>query len=123
MAEKNGGEAAEGFTGVASIVKSHWNEYGRNFYSRYDYEDVNAEKATQVGDLQVIRAAFAPVQRFAVRCSIADALERVRNREPACLLTGWFCPMWNRSGAIQHGYKTLWQCDALALTRFALAQN
>jgi phosphoglucomutase len=61
LAEKNGGEAAEGFTGVASIVKSHWNEYGRNFYSRYDYEDVNAEKATQVGDLQVIRAAFAPL--------------------------------------------------------------
>lgn len=56
LADKNGGEAEE-FTGVASIVKNHWKEYGRNFYSRYDYEDVDAEKATQVGDLRVIPAA------------------------------------------------------------------
>lgn len=52
LADKNGGEAPEGFTGVASIVRNHWKEYGRNFYSRYDYENVDAEKATQVGGLQ-----------------------------------------------------------------------
>jgi len=30
---------------VADIVKKHWHEYGRNYYSRHDYEEVDSEKA------------------------------------------------------------------------------
>jgi len=30
---------------VAAIVTQHWREYGRNFYSRHDYEEVDAEGA------------------------------------------------------------------------------
>lgn len=30
---------------VESIVRSHWKEYGRNFYSRHDYEEVATEGA------------------------------------------------------------------------------
>ncbi|MDJ0800098.1 MAG: alpha-D-glucose phosphate-specific phosphoglucomutase [Calothrix sp. MO_167.B12] len=30
---------------VESIVKEHWQTYGRNYYSRHDYEEVDAEKA------------------------------------------------------------------------------
>lgn len=30
---------------VADIVKAHWREYGRNYYSRHDYEEVDAESA------------------------------------------------------------------------------
>ncbi len=30
---------------VADIVKEHWKKYGRNFYSRHDYEEVDAEAA------------------------------------------------------------------------------
>lgn len=30
---------------VESIVKEHWQEYGRNYYSRHDYEAVDSEKA------------------------------------------------------------------------------
>ena len=30
---------------VADIVKAHWRAYGRNFYSRHDYEEVDAEAA------------------------------------------------------------------------------
>jgi phosphoglucomutase len=30
---------------VEDIVKAHWQEYGRNYYSRHDYEAVDAEKA------------------------------------------------------------------------------
>ena len=30
---------------VADIVTSHWKEYGRNYYSRHDYEEVDADKA------------------------------------------------------------------------------
>lgn len=30
---------------VEEIVKAHWQEYGRNYYSRHDYEAVDADKA------------------------------------------------------------------------------
>ncbi len=30
---------------VADIVKKHWQEYGRNYYSRHDYEEVESDKA------------------------------------------------------------------------------
>jgi phosphoglucomutase len=30
---------------VADIVRAHWREYGRNFYSRHDYEEVDSEAA------------------------------------------------------------------------------
>ena len=46
LAVKNQG--AEEFVGVPEIVKAHWSQFGRNFYSRYDYEDVDADKAAQV---------------------------------------------------------------------------
>ncbi len=31
--------------GVAEIVKAHWAEYGRNYYSRHDYEEVDTDAA------------------------------------------------------------------------------
>ena len=46
LAAKN--EGKEEFVGVSEIVKAHWAEYGRNFYSRYDYEGVEMDKATQL---------------------------------------------------------------------------
>ncbi|UBF28171.1 alpha-D-glucose phosphate-specific phosphoglucomutase [Kovacikia minuta CCNUW1] len=33
---------------VAQIVKEHWQMYGRNFYSRHDYEGINPERANQL---------------------------------------------------------------------------
>jgi phosphoglucomutase len=30
---------------VADIVKEHWGTYGRNYYSRHDYEEIESEKA------------------------------------------------------------------------------
>ena len=33
---------------VEEIVKEHWATYGRNFYSRYDYEAVDQAKATEL---------------------------------------------------------------------------
>ena len=33
---------------VEDIVKEHWQQYGRNFYTRYDYEGVESEKADKV---------------------------------------------------------------------------
>ena len=36
--------------GVAGIVTAHWREYGRNYYSRHDYEEVDAAAAGQLMD-------------------------------------------------------------------------
>ena len=30
---------------IEDIVKSHWTKYGRNYYSRYDYENVPSDVA------------------------------------------------------------------------------
>jgi phosphoglucomutase len=47
---------------VADIVTAHWAEYGRNFYSRHDYEEVESESANRLMDglranLPAIKAA------------------------------------------------------------------
>jgi len=31
--------------GVQDIVEAHWRKFGRNYYSRYDYENVDSDKA------------------------------------------------------------------------------
>ena len=36
---------------VEDIVRSHWAEYGRNYYTRYDYEGVESKQADAVMDL------------------------------------------------------------------------
>ncbi|MGL5075273.1 MAG: alpha-D-glucose phosphate-specific phosphoglucomutase, partial [Waterburya sp.] len=33
---------------VEAIVKDHWKTYGRNFYSRHDYEEVDTARATEL---------------------------------------------------------------------------
>ncbi|BAZ45714.1 phosphoglucomutase/phosphomannomutase alpha/beta/alpha domain I [Chondrocystis sp. NIES-4102] len=35
---------------VEAIVKDHWKTYGRNYYSRHDYEEVDKERATALMD-------------------------------------------------------------------------
>jgi phosphoglucomutase len=42
---------------VETIVREHWEKYGRNFYSRYDYEGLPTEAAN--GVMQHLRASFA----------------------------------------------------------------
>lgn len=36
---------------VEDIVRSHWSEFGRNYYTRYDYEGVDSLKADKVMEL------------------------------------------------------------------------
>ena len=33
---------------VESIVRQHWSEYGRNYYSRHDYEEVDSQRANDL---------------------------------------------------------------------------
>lgn len=39
---------------VADIVSTHWQQYGRNYYSRLDYEGVNSKKADRL--MEALRA-------------------------------------------------------------------
>lgn len=39
-----------GFVSVEDIVREHWAKYGRNFYQRYDYEEVDADAANKLMD-------------------------------------------------------------------------
>ena len=48
LAHKNK-ETKEGeFIGVDKIVTDHWKTFGRNYYSRYDYEGVDADGANKM---------------------------------------------------------------------------
>lgn len=33
---------------VGDVVRAHWRKYGRNYYTRYDYEQVDAAKASEL---------------------------------------------------------------------------
>lgn len=41
-------KAGEKLVSVSDIVKEHWATYGRNFFSRYDYEECGAEGANKM---------------------------------------------------------------------------
>lgn len=49
---------------VAQILREHWARFGRNFYSRHDYEDVSADGANTL--IETLRGQFGklPGQRF-----------------------------------------------------------
>ena len=48
LAERNS-ETAEGkLVSVEDIVREHWKKFGRNYYSRYDYEGVDAKAADEM---------------------------------------------------------------------------
>ena len=43
-------------TGVAEIMRDHWRTYGRNYYARHDYEEIETERAN--GLVAHLRAAL-----------------------------------------------------------------
>ena len=58
---------------VAEIVRRHWAEYGRNYYSRHDYEEVDSDAAN--GLMEALRGKLAslPGQSFgALKIVAAD---------------------------------------------------
>ncbi|WP_223479219.1 alpha-D-glucose phosphate-specific phosphoglucomutase [Oricola indica] len=50
---------------VAEIMDEHWREFGRNYYSRHDYEGVDADKANALVDELRGKLADLPGQDFA----------------------------------------------------------
>jgi phosphoglucomutase len=49
---------------MKAIVEKHWAEYGRNFYSRHDYEAVDAEAANRLVEALRARLAALPGTRI-----------------------------------------------------------
>jgi phosphoglucomutase len=48
IADRNQSTEIGKLVGVEHIVREHWKEFGRNYYSRYDYEEVDTEAANKV---------------------------------------------------------------------------
>jgi len=58
---------------VAEIVTKHWAEYGRNYYSRHDYEEVDTEAANGLVAALREKLASLPGQSFgALKVAAAD---------------------------------------------------
>jgi phosphoglucomutase len=49
LAAKNP-DASRPLVTVADIVKEHWRIFGRNYYSRYDYEECDSKGAADMMD-------------------------------------------------------------------------
>jgi phosphoglucomutase len=49
---------------VADIVREHWRTYGRNYYTRHDYEGVDSESANRLVDALRARTAALPNQQL-----------------------------------------------------------
>ncbi|KRX05018.1 Carboxypeptidase-like, regulatory domain [Pseudocohnilembus persalinus] len=47
IADKNANNQGK-LIGIEQIVTEHWKQFGRNYYSRYDYEEVDSEAAKNV---------------------------------------------------------------------------
>jgi len=50
---------------VVQILQQHWREFGRNYYSRHDYEAVPVEAANQLMDGVISRFSQLPSEKFA----------------------------------------------------------
>ena len=47
LASKNA-DPSKPLVGVADVCKAHWQEFGRNYYARYDFEGVEKESAEKM---------------------------------------------------------------------------
>ena len=58
---------------VDEIVREHWATYGRNYYSRHDYEEVDAARANALVDDLRAQAAGAAGHDASTACKVAYA--------------------------------------------------
>ncbi|GFH11136.1 uncharacterized protein HaLaN_06582, partial [Haematococcus lacustris] len=68
--------------GVREVALEHWRTYGRNFFSRYDYEEVSSEDAAKVMD--TVRAVVAASPKIALELS---QLKQLTGREQPTVIT------------------------------------
>ena len=76
LAEANKSSSVGQLVGVGDVVREHWSLYGRNFYTRYDYEGVDSAAAEKVMDtLKSKTKDVTQVKSFVVKT--ADVFEYV----------------------------------------------
>ena len=63
-------------TNLQEILISHWNKYGRNFFSRYDYEDCESENANKV--MHHLQELFKQPDFVGKEVSFGDKTYRVK---------------------------------------------
>ena len=65
LAEANKSTPVGKLVGVGDVVRDHWAEYGRNFFSRYDYESVDSAAADKmVAHLRSVIASSKKGDKF-----------------------------------------------------------
>lgn len=58
---------------VSDIVSAHWQSFGRDYYSRYDYEAVATDQANQLmGDLRAKLDSLAGQEHVGLKVTVAD---------------------------------------------------
>lgn len=88
---------------VEDIVRQHWATYGRNYYTRYDYEGVAADSANQMMDH--MRAHFvewtgAEMDGERLRGRDEEERERERGRSTRLIFLG-FSPEGGAADGVQ----------------------
>ena len=74
LAEANKSAPVGQLVGVGDVVREHWSVYGRNFYTRYDYESVDSAAAEKVMEtLKSKTKDITQVKSFVVKT--ADVFE------------------------------------------------
>ena len=74
---------------VEEIVKEHWAKYGRNFYTRYDYEGVDTDKADGVMQLLVKKTKdITQVRPLSARAGPACVVSRAVHKSEAVSASG-----------------------------------
>eukprot|EP00831_Metopus_contortus_P022056 TRINITY_DN19_c0_g1_i1.p1 TRINITY_DN19_c0_g1~~TRINITY_DN19_c0_g1_i1.p1 ORF type:complete len:237 (-),score=55.61 TRINITY_DN19_c0_g1_i1:4-714(-) len=61
LADKNKDKAEGAIISVENIVKEYWATFGRNYYSRYDYENMDIEQGNKVFEL--LQSRFAEFEK------------------------------------------------------------
>ena len=90
LAHHNTATPLGSLVGVGDIVREHWRTYGRNYYSRYDYETVDAAKANLVFErLRGMATLFAQGGHGpSAPLTLAGRFELVMRTESLCTLLG-----------------------------------
>ena len=94
-------DASEPLVSVETIVREHWKTYGRNFYCRYDYEEVDSDKAKHVmahldtqADLGKLNAAIGAMQALQTEKIFKGRSTSCRSSRPtsSSTRTPWTAP-------------------------------
>lgn len=97
---------------MSDIVSSHWATYGRNYYTRHDYEEVSAEQGNAlVARLQAMAAGTEPVptsEPLAPGCPLLSSVDEFAYTDPV-----------DGSVSTKQGIRCLFQGGARAVFRLS----